>query len=90
VIIDDPGAYTRPFTLCGSHTYAADAKLMEFICNDNNQDVAHIVGRIPATSTHWSKAARRHRKPFDCGGQPVRPAATHRGRAGARNRGLTF
>jgi len=46
VTIDDPGAYTRPFTLYGSHT-AADTELMEYICNENNQDVEHIVGKDP-------------------------------------------
>ena len=46
VTIDDPGAYTRPFTLYGSHT-AAKTELMEYICNENNQDVEHIVGKDP-------------------------------------------
>ena len=45
--IDDPGAYTAPFTLYGSHTYAAGAELMEYICNENNQDVEHLVGKDP-------------------------------------------
>ena len=47
VIIDDPGAYTRPFTLYGEHTYESDTELMEYICNENNQDVEHIVGKDP-------------------------------------------
>jgi hypothetical protein len=47
VTIDDPGAYTRPFTLYGSHDYDADTELMEYICNENNQDVEHIVGKDP-------------------------------------------
>jgi hypothetical protein len=47
VTIDDPGAFTRAFTLYGSHTYADDMELMEYICNENNQDVEHIVGRDP-------------------------------------------
>jgi hypothetical protein len=44
ITIDDPGAYARPFTL----TFVADLKpgeeLMEYICNENNQDVEHLVG----------------------------------------------
>ena len=47
VTIDDPGAYTKPFTLYGRHTYAVDTELMEYICNENNQDVVHIVGKDP-------------------------------------------
>ena len=47
VTIDDPGAYTKPFTLSGDHTYESDTELMEYICNENNQDVEHIVGKDP-------------------------------------------
>ena len=45
VTIDDPGAYTRPFTLYATHRYLHDTELMEYICNENNQDVEHIVGK---------------------------------------------
>ena len=47
VIIDDPGAFTRAFTLYGQHTYQPDTELIEYICNENNQDVEHIVGKDP-------------------------------------------
>ena len=47
VTIDDPGAYTQPFTLYESHRYLHDTELMEYICNENNQDVEHIVGKDP-------------------------------------------
>ena len=47
VTIDDPGAYTRPFTLYETHRYLHDTELMEYICNENNQDVEHIVGKDP-------------------------------------------
>jgi hypothetical protein len=47
VTIDDPGAYTKPFTLYGSHDYDSGTELMEYICNENNQDVEHIVGKDP-------------------------------------------
>src|SRR2546426_7504096 len=47
VTIDDSGAYTKPFTLYGHHTYEADTELMEYICNENNKDVEHIVGKDP-------------------------------------------
>jgi hypothetical protein len=49
--IDDPGAYTRPFTMHGHSSYSHDNELMEFICNENNKDVSHIVGFEPPTLT---------------------------------------
>jgi hypothetical protein len=43
-VIDDPGAYTKPFTMYG-HSLSTDSELMEYICNENNQDVPHILGK---------------------------------------------
>jgi hypothetical protein len=45
--IDDPGAYARPFTLYGHSTYQHGEELMEYICNENNKDLEHIVGKDP-------------------------------------------
>src|SRR5712691_4739866 len=47
ITIEDPGAYTKPFTLYGHSIYQHDDELMEYICNENNKDVAHIVGKDP-------------------------------------------
>ena len=44
VTIDDPGAYTKPFVMHG-HSLITSGELMEYICNENNQDVPHIVGK---------------------------------------------
>lgn len=49
VMITDPGAYTRPFTLTGHFPLMPDTELMEFICNENNADVKHLVGFEPPT-----------------------------------------
>ena len=46
-IIDDPGAYTRQFTMYGKSSYQHGMELMEYICNENNKDVEHIVGKDP-------------------------------------------
>jgi hypothetical protein len=43
--ITDAGAYTRPFTMYGHSVLQQDAELFEYICNENNQDVSHIVGK---------------------------------------------
>jgi hypothetical protein len=45
VVIDDPGAYTKPFTMYGHSPLLEDSEIMEYICNENNQDVGHIVGK---------------------------------------------
>jgi hypothetical protein len=45
VVIDDPGAYTKPFTMYGHSPLMEDSELMEYICNENNQDVSHILGK---------------------------------------------
>jgi hypothetical protein len=45
--IDDSGAYAKPFTLHGHSTYQHNDELMEYICNENNKDVPHIVGKDP-------------------------------------------
>ena len=44
VTVEDPGAYTKPFVMHG-HSAIAGGELMEYVCNENNQDVSHIVGK---------------------------------------------
>ena len=45
VVIDDPGAYTKPFTMYGHSPLVENSEIIEYICNENNQDVGHIVGK---------------------------------------------
>jgi len=40
----DPGAYEKPFTIKFTATLRPGWDLMEYICNENNQDVEHIRG----------------------------------------------
>lgn len=42
--INDPGAYSRPFTLRFNATLLPGEELMEYICQENNQDVQHLQG----------------------------------------------
>jgi hypothetical protein len=44
VTIDDPGAYTKPFTTQGRARLMAGAELMEYICQEDNFDLQHIQG----------------------------------------------
>lgn len=45
VTIDDPGAYSKPFTLKFTARLRPGEELMEYICQENNQDVSHIQGK---------------------------------------------
>lgn len=40
--IDDPGAYTRPWTVKQTYHLLPETELLEFICNENNQDLQHL------------------------------------------------
>ncbi len=42
VTIDDPKAYTKPWTVRVNWRLAADEDLIEFICQENNVDVKHM------------------------------------------------
>ena len=44
ITIDDPGAYSRPFTVTFTARLSPGDELIEYICNENNQDVEHIQG----------------------------------------------
>jgi hypothetical protein len=42
--ITDPGAYSKPFTIRFQATLRPGEELMEYICQENNQDVSHLKG----------------------------------------------
>lgn len=42
VTIDDPGAYTKPFTTQGRARLMPGEELMEYICQENNIDLVHV------------------------------------------------
>jgi hypothetical protein len=45
ITIDDPKAYTKPWTIQVHQSYAADTDMLEFICQENEKDVPHLVGK---------------------------------------------
>ena len=45
VTINDPKAYTKPWTVNLPLTYQPDTEIIEFICNENNRDLPHLVGK---------------------------------------------
>ena len=44
ITIDDPGAYTEPWTVTQETHLLPDTELLEFICNENNIDLPHLPG----------------------------------------------
>ena len=45
VTIDDPKAYTKPFTVRLDQRIMLDSEMIEFICAENERSVAHMVGK---------------------------------------------
>ena len=45
ITIDDPKAYTRPWTAELHPELIPDTELIEFVCNENERDVRHLVGK---------------------------------------------
>ncbi len=45
VTIDDPKAYTKPWTVTVYQRLLPDTELIEFICGENERSDAHLVGR---------------------------------------------
>ena len=43
--IDDPDYYTRPWTVATTARWAPGQELMEYICQENNRDLQHLVGK---------------------------------------------
>ena len=44
ITIDDPKAYTKPWSVTEQFRLLPDAELMEDICNENNRDLEHLPG----------------------------------------------
>ena len=45
VTIDDPKAYTKPWTVTVHQRIMLDTDLIEFVCQENDRDETHIVGK---------------------------------------------
>jgi hypothetical protein len=43
--IDDPKAYTKPWTAAWEIQFDADTELLEYVCNENEKDLKHMVGK---------------------------------------------
>jgi len=45
ITIDDPKAYTKPWTAELHPELIPDTELLEFVCNENERDLRHLVGK---------------------------------------------
>ncbi len=45
VTVDDPKAYTKPWTVKVHHRIMLDTDLIEFVCQENEKDVLHTSGK---------------------------------------------
>jgi hypothetical protein len=45
ITIDDPTVYAKPWTVTQEFQLIADGELIEYVCNENNLDVPHLVGK---------------------------------------------
>ena len=45
ITIDDPKAYTKPWTVTLPLTLMPDTEIIEYMCTENNRDVEHLVGK---------------------------------------------
>ncbi|MBV9508619.1 MAG: hypothetical protein JO323_26840 [Acidobacteriia bacterium] len=45
MIIDDPKAYTKPWSVKVAYNLLPDTDLLEYICSENNKDLEHLVGK---------------------------------------------
>jgi hypothetical protein len=50
VTIDDPGAYTKPWTTSNTVRWRPGFELMESICQENEKDSRHMIGTTAAAS----------------------------------------
>jgi hypothetical protein len=45
ITVDDPKAYTKPWTVKLSHALVLDADLLEYVCLEGEKDSVHMVGK---------------------------------------------
>jgi hypothetical protein len=45
ITVDDPKAYTRPWTIHVNQAFASDTDMLEFVCLENERDARHLVAK---------------------------------------------
>jgi hypothetical protein len=44
MILEDPKAFTKPITVTLAVNFVPDTEMLEYVCNENEKDAAHLVG----------------------------------------------
>jgi hypothetical protein len=45
ITVDDPKAYTKPWTIKIIHNIVLDTDLIDYICIENEKDFGHLIGK---------------------------------------------
>ena len=45
ITVDDPKAYTAPWTVTLNQPIVLNAELLDYVCLENEKDIAHMVGK---------------------------------------------
>ena len=45
ITVDDPKAYTRPWTVKLNQNIVLDAEMLDYVCQENEKDASHLVGK---------------------------------------------
>ena len=45
ITVNDPKAYTAPFTVTLNEYIALNTELLDFVCLENNTDAPHVLGK---------------------------------------------
>lgn len=45
ITVDDPKAYTRPWTIKMTHNIVLNTELIDYICAENERDAGHLIGK---------------------------------------------
>ena len=45
VTVDDPKAYTKPWTIKMIHNIVLNTELIDYICAENEKDLGHLIGK---------------------------------------------
>ena len=45
VTVDDPKAYTKPWTVKVNHRIMLNTELIEFVCQENEKDAVHLISK---------------------------------------------
>ncbi|HLH30750.1 MAG TPA: hypothetical protein VKY31_06075, partial [Terriglobia bacterium] len=45
ITVDDPKAYTKPWTIKMVHNLVLNTELIDYICAENEKDTGHLLGK---------------------------------------------